>query len=189
MQLRFQIFKNIFPHIWWYFFLTLKCWMSTFLTHSELNHKAYWRLKTEKLRGSEILLVRLEDMTTQTKSRPEKWQHTLKTEESAGRFSLIIPTLKMKVTFAGAENTDRACKLLMPLCRLAPLLCLDTLTVNSSTYSSVSNLFHPHCFTFRLLCCTCFLSAQLPLRLSPWTLSQPSPTYTCGESKYGGRLC
>lgn len=60
---------------------------------------------------------------------------------------------------------------------LSPRLYLNTLTVNSSTYNSVLNLFHPHRFTFRLLCCTCFLSAQLPLLLSPstlpLTLSQP----------------
>lgn len=75
------------------------------------------------------------------------------------------------------------------LFRLSPRLCLDTLTVNSSTDRSVLNLFHPYRFTLRLLCCTCFLSAQLPLHPSPWTLPRPSPTHTCGEIKYVGRLC
>ncbi len=72
---------------------------------------------------------------------------------------------------------------------LSPPPYLETLTVNSCTYSSVLNLFNPQHSTFRLLCCACSPRAQLSLPLSLWTLSQPLATQTCGEIKYGGHLC
>lgn len=153
--------------------------MSKFLNNSALNHKAYWRLKTAKLRGFKILLVRLEDIMTQTntvqtgemkehikdskKCRIETSQHYKFSRKKA--FPFILSKLTEILNY-------------LTLCHIFDSLhhSFPSLTVNIYTYSSVLNLSHSCLATFSLLCCTCFFLLNFSIRHPELSLSLHSHT-------------
>lgn len=146
-----------------FFLICVFCWILKRLTYSEINHTVrltgVWR---QDLRGFEILVVRLEDMTTQTNNVQRRGSRV-----KDRRKSLLLH--KGKCSFSSTiKINDPPYKLTLDI----PYHSTFSTHLKSSTYSLTLNLTALHSVLHFLLNFH-FLSCPLP------QLSQ----HTCGEIK------